>query len=144
MRQSKRALFFVLTNDVGTGMLLGFGQTKAGPMGTRFRRISCLFGRWGLAQVGLQNAAPAGVLESANGFLFDLTNTFTGQIKTLTNFLEGQGMLSSESKVQANYVGLTACQRLQTALNFLSQRLGDEHRVRRRGVVGLKHVVHRA
>ena len=40
-----------------------------------------------LSQIRLQHFAAAGVFETANGLLLDLTHTFAGQIKTLTDFL---------------------------------------------------------
>ena len=63
-----------------------------------------------LAQVAFQNAAAAGVLQASNRFLLDLTHAFTGQIKAFPDFLEGHGMLTIQTEVQANDVAFTWCQ----------------------------------
>ena len=57
-----------------------------------------------LPQISFQNPAAGSLLESLDGFFFDLPHPFSGQVELFTNFLKCHGVLASQSEIEPDNI----------------------------------------
>jgi hypothetical protein len=62
------------------------------------------------------------MLQALDGFLFDLTNPFLGQVVSVADFLKAHGRVTVETESELDYFGFLVSEGFQNAVDFFFQR----------------------